>query len=461
MKKVALSTVLVLAVPLAACSSDPKGPNPFTGGTDSPAPKVSNLLTHADSGEGWQIDGAHYVGVNEETGEIVVKRNDEFNAFDARNAGPIDMTFTSIDPATGNIGWETTYSVPYSAVMYDWEPLPPMPSDITPAQVGTNVNTAGGALGPLAGPGSSVIFEFDGSFFDVTTGEFLDPPAGGASGTPYLTRYINWSYEQLVVGDEDFGVLGEFDTTVTTDGVLILNDDLYFLGGSFTLQRGTTEAQDFTITFLDAQSMETTEVDMPKEWYPQPTTGDDWAQFENNLEVVPLADGILWNIGGEEWLAITPDGIQESITLPDNVRFQGEAVGGTHATLDATLSVAADVSDTEVPTVIVPTEDILVFTQEGTILSWSEQGGQNRSGDIDVYVHDPDSGAAPFRVGPNGDWVIQESMLVDSDGGDSLSHITHPIFLGRTDNYDIFSTAPHAFEAADDEMGTIIGVPLD
>ena len=460
MKRVALSTVLVLAIPLAACSSDPKGPNPLTGGTDSPTPEVSNLLTRPDSGEGWQIDGAHYVGINEETGDIVVKRNDEIKAFGSWG-DTVDMTFTSIDPTTGNIGWETKYTVPYSFVEIDWLPLPPMPSDITPAQVGTNVNTAGGAPGPLAGPGSGVIFEFDGSFFDVTTGEFLDPPAGGASGTPYLTRYMNWSHEQLVVGDEDFGVLGEFDTTVTTDGVLILNDDLYFLGGSFTLRPGETEAQDFTITFLDVQSMETTEVDMAKEWYPQPTDAGTWGDFENNLQIVPLADGILWNIGGEEWLAITPDGVQESISLPDNVRFQGEAVGGNHATIDATLAVAADVSGSELQTVIVPTEDILVFTQDGTVLSWSEQGGQNRSGDVDVYLYDPDSQTASFRVGPNGDWVIQESKLVDTDGGDSMTQMPGLTFLGRTANYDVFSNALHAFEAGSSEMGTIIGVPLD
>ena len=308
MKKTALVITLALVLPLAACGDGSRGTNPLDDETTT-ATDASDLLTVREEGDGWVIDGAHFVGVDEETGDIVVKVNDEFTA-QPSGPGTVTMTFRAIAPDSGEVRWEASAPVGMTFIMYDFEPWPPVPSHKTPPQVGRYVNVSGGATGPTSTPGSGVELTFPGPYLDVTTGEFVDSPAGGVSGTPYLTRFVAWDDTTLALGDEEFETIGTIGTNVRTPDALVLTGDLSFLGGDLLL-RADAEARPFTVTFLDAETMKTTEVEMPEEWYPHPRSVS-FAQFEDNLTAIPLADGVLWNIVGPEWLVVSPDGIEKS-----------------------------------------------------------------------------------------------------------------------------------------------------
>ena len=101
------------------------------------------------------------------------------------------------------------------------------------------------------------------------------------------------------------------------------------------------------------------------------------------------------------------------------------------------------------------------MTVAGSTLEWEELSGERSSGRTDLVGSMPDSGVPTLTVTPDGDSIVTASGVFDVDGGDELASGEDYRFLARTEDYDIYSTQPNAFEADDAPMGTIVGVPRD
>lgn len=489
MRKRLTTALLGSALTLAACGSVTAGSPP--GVTPPPDPPP----THQDP-IAWECHGAQFIAWDADDDRLITKTNDQPR--DPWNPGPADISFRAIDPLSGTSAWEITEKdVPGTALQYDYYPWPSIPRHGTGARVGSYAITAGGAPGPSSHPQRTEFFVFDHLALNIVTGELTDhwvvkeanPDSGPTDGPvelalpctpiPYGDLAICWrsttdSRHQLTVFDEELTVAATHDTSVVSPGVLDLGG-YYYLGADFDYDvgmgsQGTPE--DFTITFLRADDLSVHTVSLPGRWYPNPTE-IDWGEFEGELQIIPLQDGILWNNGEDpEWLVVSPEtGAGKILTAPDNVTVQEVELGGTLATAEDFIEgwtaweangfAPHDDSDAD-HLVVFPTPEPTLVEVSADEVAWSSLGDPESdvTGSVSrTYFPDSYRGEyPPIEVGPHARWLSTTTHVFDMRGGEMLNELTGTNFLEHVDGLDIFSSTTAGFNESFGAMGDIIAV---
>lgn len=452
---------------LAACGGEDPTTDP-----DGDPPTGDPIASSSDQ-RLWEMDGVQYLGWDSENARVLTKENDDLDFSGGSDRLTVTLQSIGLD---GQIGWEHSPRLNASQVLFDFTPWPALPHQETPPRIGHHLVTSGGHPGPTNAPTGSEYIEFPGSLMDMRTGEFVSYAEVGVTGEgimyPYGDFGIQWERipdkdrYTLTMYDSDFDKLVDAVDTKVTEQMVIPMEEAVLLGGDFEYEaveedQRVKSPEDFTITFLDLEDYSLTDVTLPGDLAPQPLHGESMGQFTNELQVVPLSDGILWNTGGQTWTIIDMDGVVDTIEMPENTTIVKNEYGGGLATIDDFLSAFDDftpathdqrsgyLSNGETP---------MTVTLDDTTVTWSIPGGEK--GQTQTVSIDPSIHASEIRIGPNNAWIGHPLGVVSVSGDEIVTH-SDIQFLEHIDGMDVFSTTGNGFARSADEMGEVFAIPND
>jgi len=470
-RKFLVAGAALAALTLTACS--PVSPPGHSGsnGTDGPnttdpGPAPSPPEPPSADYIAWQASDIQYIAWDAKNKRYISKYN-EVHEWDY-TMPPVPVRLQSVDPITGDIGWRTDIRADVAILEVDYTPWPAIPSHETGARVGHIAITSGGSLGPSSHPQRTEYLEFQQPHLNIETGELMDL-GDDCVGNPYGDIGLCWggSYDSpasLVVVNENLDVVAEHETSINAVGVLELTDYLY-LGASFRYSQNMAEQdgadQPFEISFLKKDDASLHTVELPAELRPNPTS-EEWGRFENELKIVPLADGVLWNNGTDPaWTAISADGDIVSLEPSEHVDITAAARGGQLATADEFVSAWEEVSAADDgDLVLVPAKNPLLFEVTPSSIAWTSTGDDSKlEGEINnSFVPTDDEPMPSILVGPNAAWFQVNDQTFSLSDGSTMSELTSMKFLEHVDGLDIFSTTDHGFNESMDRMGIVVAV---
>lgn len=427
-----------------------------------------------------------YVAWDSDHQRVITKHNDEAPAHHTRDP-EMEITFASVDPRTKRAVWEETMTLKANFVLIDWVPEPVFPGQSSGPRVGHFAVASGGSRGGTAFPQDSWL-TFPHPVIDLHTGKFSEhwfssdedqgpdefefpctPDPYGDVG--FCSPYTTEGARQLFTFDEELRLTqrhrpGELRTVGYTEA-----GDYFLVGASFDYdsQMGQRERPEtFKVFFVHRTEHTLHEVEVPGKWYPNPKGMASWGEFEEEMDLVALDGGVLWNSGQDrEWLLITPDGPGETITVPDGVHLVGAAPGSKLASPSEFLEAWNDWQAKDfAPKLDDQATDLVISTNAQPMLveltekkvSWSAMG-EAPSGTGETYGSTDIRGKFTLpMVGANSRWIRVGSMIIDTSNGRHRNELFRMRFLEHVDGLDIFSSSASGLNNPFDDMGTVIAI---
>lgn len=457
-------------------STTTEGPQTTSDSPTSDDPGVDYLA--------WQASGIQYVAWDSENERYIAKMNRSSGEY--TSGQPLDVTFQSVDPASGDIAWELAEEdVPQEFVDNARPWAPEVPTHNSRSQIGH--------LALWGNDNPSEWLDFDGLVLDVVEGHFTEhwvdrgtnpfrfgPPTGPREmSLPCVPRLYGdlalcWvragqsSNLDLYLFDEELNRVETVSAPVRSIGVLELGDYVY-LGASFTYGVGMGDSagtEPFYLSFLERDGYTIHVIDVTASLLPNPIDMSN-GEFDQNLQIVPLRDGLLWNNGiDENWVAISPlTGVVEEFSLPPNTTFTAVERGGLLPTIEefTTIWDQWEADDFASPTegepeqmMVAVTANPLVIGQVDGEVVWTELGDPSTSpieGQLGG-IYDLEN----LVVGPNGRWLATDEAVIDAVSGEQWPELDGTQFIEHVDGYDIFSTVGQGFDRPLDDMGEVYAI---